>query len=396
MFRWANRLRGLLIANPKSNRVSLFCEALARAGLPLPTVLSHERLLCDPDALLALDERPTWVKLDALGKSRSVEALLLNRGWKAGVRVASARQVEERAQKELLAPHQAHAGFLCYVEGLRARATERPAWLWLTNLRALPTLFSKRQTIRALIAETLPTTVGLPPLRSSDALRQAMTERSWRQVIVKLDHGSSAVGTTVLTRREDDSETAWSTLVQRGSRWFASRRLQRYDRPRDIEECLDFALDAGAYVERLVSKLRQDRMECDLRVICTAGVPDTFVVRRSSHPLTNLHLGATRGSVEQLERRVGARAWRSMKADCRRAAAVFGGLQLSFDILWDRQAEGHRFIEANAFGDLFPSYAPDGLSTYDRQARAIRALSQARQHDKIAAILHPFTPARPR
>ncbi len=44
-------------------------------------------------------------------------------------------------------------------------------------------------------------------------------------------------------------------------------------------------------------------------------------------------------------------------------------LHVGIDLMYDESFEGHRVLEANAFGDLLPNLKRDGLSMSGRSAR---------------------------
>lgn len=104
------------------------------------------------------------------------------------------------------------------------------------------------------------------------------------------------------------------------------------------------------------------------------------VVRTSTSPLTNLHLGGSRGDLDAVRdavQAVGGR-WSDVLAVCERAAACFPrtlcvGVDLLPAVGWRRFAVG----EVNAFGDLLPRLTglpgsgAEGLDTYAAQIAAV-------------------------
>lgn len=111
------------------------------------------------------------------------------------------------------------------------------------------------------------------------------------------------------------------------------------------------------------------------------------MVRTSSSPLTNLHLGGSRGDLDTARQAVeaaGAR-WSDLLDVCERAAACFPrtlcvGVDLLPAVDWRRSAVG----EVNAFGDLLPRLTglpgsgAEGLDTYATQVAAALGGAHAR------------------
>ena len=99
----------------------------------------------------------------------------------------------------------------------------------------------------------------------------------------------------------------------------------------------------------------------DTRVLVVAGEPAFTVVRTSSHPITNLHLGGTRGDPAIVADVAGP-----AHESCRRIARLYAGtLHIGVDVLYEPGLRAHRVLEANAFGDLLP-----GLGVYEHELRA--------------------------
>src|SRR5690606_25620340 len=101
--------------------------------------------------------------------------------------------------------------------------------------------------------------------------------------------------------------------------------------------------------------------------------PAFCVVRQSPHPITNLHLGGTRGDLEALRRQVPAAAWAAAMRSCVAVFEQHACLHIGVDLLFEAGLCGHRVVEANAFGDLLPGLTRGGLSVYEWELEALRA-----------------------
>jgi hypothetical protein len=148
---------------------------------------------------------------------------------------------------------------------------------------------------------------------------------------------------------------------------FNSLRPRRYTAARDIARLVDTLAAQGAYLERWIPKPRApDALggHYDLRVVALDGQARQRVARVSRRPLTNLHLGNRRGTLEAW---LDTDSMQALEAATKRAASVFPrSRMIGFDlILRDRRSW---LLEANAFGDLLPNLLWQGRGTYDDQA----------------------------
>ena len=140
--------------------------------------------------------------------------------------------------------------------------------------------------------------------------------------------------------------------------------------PQQVEAALAFLLREGSQVELALPKarLRGDYFDC--RVLVVRGEPAFTVVRQSRHPITNLHLGGKRGDLSYFLSEVPPRELEAAMETCRQVARVHDCLHVGIDLMYDEFFEGHRVLEANAFGDLLPNLKRDGLSVYEWEIRA--------------------------
>jgi hypothetical protein len=174
-------------------------------------------------------------------------------------------------------------------------------------------------------------------------------------------------------------------------RMFNSLTVRRYEREADIAAVVDALAPDGLHLERWLPKASQRGRAADLRVVVVAGRATHAVVRTSTSPLTNLHLGGTRGDLDAVRDAVGTAGgrWPDVLAVCERAAACFPrtlcvGVDLLPAVGWRRFAVG----EVNAFGDLLPRLTglpgsgAEGLDTYAAQVAAVlrRTTGPSRPH----------------
>jgi hypothetical protein len=379
--------RFAIIGNLDNRRVTGFVEALARSGWPAPMLFSHRELLDDLAPLAALPDEPLLVRIDSVGEDLEVERLLLERGAAALPDDATCerRSVTELRRQpprfgQLLAPRQHHAGVLDYFDALAAVFAQKPSWRVLNPIADLHVLFDKVAGSRRYAAAGIPVPEQLPELasiRSAAQLREAMVAQRWPAVYVKLSCGSSASGLALYrhlpSRAAHERHMVLTTVAQTAEGRFNSLRLQRLQQQAEVDELLDWLIGEGAQIERAIAKAQLDRRTFDLRVLVIAGEPTFCVVRQSAHPITNLHLGGTRGDLEALRQQVPTAVWEAAMRSCVRVFEQHQCLHLGIDLLFESGLRGHRVIEANAFGDLLPGLQTRaGLSVYEHELEVLR------------------------
>jgi hypothetical protein len=364
----------VLVGNPENRRVMLFQQALVAQGREEATVVPWRELVDAPERLADLPPTPALVRIDSAGESFDVERALLALGYDEA-QAAGVSTIDRGALAELqpdrgriLCPRQHHLGFLRLLARLEEIFAARPDWRVLSSTRAIADLFDKRVTSRRYAAAEIPVPPFLDGVSRPDELREAMRERGWSSVFVKLSCGSSASCLGVY-RLDHGGESFMTTIEQASTGWYNNLRLRRVSERRRIDELIGFLLREGSQLELAVPKARLDGAFFDCRVLVVAGEPAFVVARQNQHPITNLHLGGWRGKPESLEAQVPAALRAAAMDSCRRVAASHDVLQIGVDLLYEAGWRGHRVLEANAFGDLLPNLTRDGLSVYEWEIR---------------------------
>lgn len=366
--------RFAVVGNPDNRRVAFFEEAVRAAGLPPARVVPWLQVLRGE----AVFEAGETVRIDSPGEDAEVERLL--RG------VDDPTRVEGSARW--------YARFTAAVDAVAASAAGAEV---LGSPGDIAVLFDKRLCHGLLDRAGVPVPASptsgpeAAPVRGWSDVRELLREHRMPRAFVKLAHGSSASGVLAVETAGPGRVRA-STSVERDSsgRLFNSLRVRRYTSEAEVGAIVDALAPDGLHIERWLPKASQRGRAADLRIVVVGGRATHAVVRTSTSPMTNLHLGGARGDLNEVRAAVTAAggSWREALTMCERAAARFPGTPcVGVDLLptagWRRFAVG----EVNAFGDLLPGLTglpgsgAEGLSTYAAQVAAV--LDRARNHRAV-------------
>ena len=355
---WASNPRLGLIGNPENRRVRDFQDTAVALGFSSPPCLSYEELLQDPGALARFDV--DLIRIESPGENERVARCLIALG--GGPRDARLAFGEIAFQREY------HAGFchvLKWIEQRRIPCLNAPADIALMfDKWRCHQLFQHHHVAR-------PPAELAPP--DFAALAERMRADGSGRLFLKPLHGSSGSGVCALrwTPRHQqltaplrfDSDAGRSVLVN-------SLKVRTYTRFADLEGILNRLLPDGMIGEQWIPKLTLPEGAVDLRVLVIAGEARHWVVRQSSHPMTNLHLGNRRADESALLDCIGRDGLNAAFALAEQAVRCFpNSLYAGVDILIDAR---HRVYvgEINAFGDLLPRLVHRNESAYAAIANA--------------------------
>jgi hypothetical protein len=366
-------------------RVAGYQAARARSGLAPAVLLDYRDLIADPDGAAASISAPAHVRIESPGRDARVLAGLLARGIEKSACLGMhhlshqdiERQVGERGR--LLPPRQLYFGMETVLGALTRRAHEigTPRRIRLVpDVTAILLAFDKSACHHHLVANRVPVPAALPAIGSFDALRAAMQAARMPRVFVKLRHGSAAAGTVALATSKFGMHAVTTVEMvssAAGVRLYNTRALRRYTSPAEIARLIDALAPHGLQVEAWIPKASVDGWITDLRVLVIAGEPAFRVLRKSRHPITNLHLGGERADADALLSRMTPKAAAALDATCRAVAKAFpGALQIGIDVAVAAGLARHYVLEVNAFGDLLKGITTgQGLDAYDVQLRAM-------------------------
>lgn len=378
----------VVIGTAGDPRLAGFQAALARAGRAPATTLDYRDLAADPARAAARLTGPAFVRIESAGRDPQVLAGLLALGIedceREGGRVLARSRIEAAVadRGRLLPAHQLSCGLRAALAAVARQARSQPphrAIELLPDPATVELAFDKTRCRDLLASRGLPVPRALPAPASFEALLAAMTAQAMPRVFVKLRHGSAAAGTVALAVSPAGVKAVSTVEVVAsadGVRLYNTRDLRTYATAREVARLINALVPYGLHCEAWIPKAGIDGRVADLRVLVVAGEPVLRVVRRSVHPITNLHLGGTRCDAATLLSRMQPASVSALAETCRGVArSMPAALQLGIDIAVAAGLKRHYVLEVNAFGDLLTGVARDGLDAYDLQVAAMERLA---------------------
>ncbi|MBN1909117.1 MAG: STM4014 family protein [Pirellulales bacterium] len=361
-------MRLCIVGNPENRRVRDFQAAAGRIGFPTPECVSWRELLDEPRAALVRLATTDMVRLDSPGEDDGVLQRLVQLGGGEG----------GLAFGEIGFLHEQYQGFRAVLDRLCTLATpfqNSPAEVkvmfdkWASHARFAAAGLARPATWLA------PTTV-----ESFRELRSEYCSTSSGRLFLKPRYASSASGVCAYRWSRDREQLIAPIEIQQdrsGVRLYNSLRIRRYTSFEQIDAILGRLLPQGMVCESWIRKAWLPDGQFDLRIVVIGGEARHVVVRRSHYPMTNLHLGNQRGSVDEVCESFGRRVLDMCKRLAERAAACFpDSLYAGVDVLVRSKAEP-LVCEINAFGDLLPNVTHRGETTYEAILRSSPCCSTA-------------------
>lgn len=341
-------MRFAVVGTPEDRRVTLFRDAVVARGLAEPHVIPWRDVLAGrefgaPEGSL--------LRIDSPGEDARADALLRGPGDPARAGGGA-------------------AWYRAFMAGLE-RVTALPGVRPLSDMGEIGVMFDKRRCHAVLAAAGVPVPAAFEA-RSYDELRDGMTARGWARVFVKPAHGSSASGVIAFQAHAGRLKAVTSATWVDGV-LCNSLRVRTVTDEAEARRLVDFLAADGLHVEQWFPKASTGGRAFDLRVVTVAGRPTHAVVRTSRVPMTNLHLGGTRGDLETVRGRPGL--WERVLEVCARAAGCFPrSLSTGVDVMVGADWRSVAVAEVNAFGDLLPGlgdFSGHGRDTYAEQVEAV-------------------------
>ena len=347
-------------------RGSAYAVSLAAVGVPIrvvpyAAVLDGQPLPVRPGAV---------VRCEAPSDTPGLDARLVRLGGGPAVDVAAGQLVPTAAW---------HRGLGLLLSAVDRALADAPAHRRMQRTEAVLAMFDKAETARRLATAGVPqpehlTAAGPDAALARDVeLARDLVATGWGQAFVKPRFGSSGAGLIALRWRGRDEVIARTTIDWDGQRAGNTARLVTRRGWTAVQELIEVLRPDGLVVQRWLPKWSAGGGPCDLRVVVIAGQARHVLARIATGPVTNLHLGARRGDLQQTRRALGEEVWGRVLRVAEAAVGCFEpSLYAGVDVLVTPSGAPH-VLEVNAFGDFHEGILANGLDTYQTQWAALES-----------------------
>lgn len=378
-----------LLGNPSNRRCHYLKAAAKTMKWPPPFVVGYLDWLEGKIDLAKYLAKSNFFRLESPGEDAGLERQLLALGA-THPRLGIATQIAPEAALQLTFDRgriqylkQQHLGFLQALERLEPLLAQAPAHLHIQNsLDSIRLMFDKTACHQHFTTHKIPVPPALYGITSYDSLRQQLAEKRWLGAFIKPEHGSSASGVIAFRWNAQTGAVQAITSIEYSKKngqiaLYNALKIRTYDDEAIIATIINYLANEGILVERWIPKAALEGGSIDLRMVSIGGQAQHTVVRQSQSPMTNLHLGNQRGSLELLQQQLGAKAWEELRQLVQNAAATLPeAMVIGFDVLISSTWRKFYLAEANAFGDLLPRIYYQGKDTYQAALHYLNILKK--------------------
>lgn len=360
----------LLIGNPENRRVSAFITEIEALKAHSCAVIAYKDLLDNPVNLAAHIRPNTIVKIESPGENSAVRQGLIEYG------TAMPHNINPTFLDDfgrICYQDEWYRGFCRFLSDLKTRLLPFDVRL-MNGIDSILTLFDKVATKTILIKNNLPTPFALDHVGDYEALRTQMQTQRINSVFIKPAHGSSASG--VVAFRTDGKRVQAISSVELVNEkvtigLYNSLKVRTYTDEAIVIALINSILKGKASVEQWIPKAAFHGLSFDFRVVVIAGKARHIVARTSKSPITNLHLGNSRGDLSAIMAHIGSSKFEAIKKVVEQTSACFPDcLYLGVDVLISANLKQIMVLEVNAFGDLLPNLTDAGENIYQAQIKA--------------------------
>lgn len=357
-----------VIGNPENRRVLDYQSAAHESGHPVPTCIAWRDLLENPALSIQQLNKFKSVRIDSFGEDPHVLAGILQLARHGNC----ARPIAVPAFGEILSLDHQFAGFRKLLNKIE---NEVQNVVFQNSPAAIKLMFDKWESHQLLNASGIcRVETQLVPLQFDhftafrvQMARQCGMPANSGRLFLKPRYASSASGVCAYRWSGDREQIiAPIELVQTDNnlQLFNSLKIRTYTRASDIIAILGHLIPQGMIAERWVRKARLDDGQFDLRIVVINGTARHTVVRQSHWPMTNLHLGNRRASLDQALKQIGEERFEQCRQLAELATQRFGHvLYAGVDIIVPNRGQP-LVCEVNAFGDLLPGIQHNGETVY--------------------------------
>lgn len=363
-----------LIGNPENRRCQYFLEAVKSQGFTAPFVVSYLDVLQQKVDLHPILAQTNYLRIESPGENWAVHCAFLKLGaHHPDLRNADSIDLEsvdqlpfEKGRIQFLKQH--HLGFVTFLNQLQQTIDLYPTVQLINSIEGIQLMFDKTSCHQHFVEHNITVAPALYHIKNYDDLLAQMRQQQWRSVFIKPIHGSSASGVIAFRIKGNKVQAITSVeLVQNATsaKLYNSLKIRTYNNSKEIAYLVNTLAKEGILVEQWIPKASVEGGTFDLRMVVIGGKTKQVVVRQSQSPMTNLHLGNQRGSIQEVKRIIGFDKWQQMSHLAEKAVATLPNTTYAgMDVMISNTLKKSYILEANAFGDLLPNVLINNMDTY--------------------------------
>ncbi|MEP3890662.1 MAG: STM4014 family protein [Hellea sp.] len=356
---------GLVCEDP--NRTERFKQALSSCGLPKLAHRTYSQFIESPEAFQSFLGSIDILRLDSPGGSFE--------SWAAMCRYSGFNPENFSNEFGKIYPLKpSNEGFDKAVRAI-SQAASCPKTF---DPKAIALFMDKERSHSFCAKNNLPVPQKIPKVRSCQALETTMKEMGLRRAFMKLKYGSAASGVLAIEMQGRYLRVITTAEMKRSGEditLYNSLKVRKYldDEARQLIDTMLARYEV--HIEEWIPKLRLSDHPIDIRLLVIGGQPAHLVIRSSSSPITNLHLGNERFQSDILRRTVSETFWNRIQTLGQQVGSYFPDqFCIGLDIGIDRASEHVFIIEINAFGDYLNDVMYEGMDPYTYQVKALEKI----------------------
>jgi glutathione synthase/RimK-type ligase-like ATP-grasp enzyme len=363
-----------LIGNPENRRCQYFIAAVKSQGFTAPFVVSYLDILQQKVDLKKILAKTDYLRIESPGENKAVSTAFLKLGIEhpslgqaPSIGLSAIQQLPfEKGRIQFL--RQNHLGFVTFLEQLQQAVAPHAQLKLMNSIAGIKLMFDKAACHQHFSQHSISVPSALYNIQNYQDLRSKMQTKGWQRVFIKPIHGSSASGVIAFRCHKYEIQAITSVELvkeQKTFKLFNSLKIRTYNTTQEIAYLVDTLAKEGIIVEQWIPKASLEEGIFDLRMVVIGGKTQQVVVRQSHSPMTNLHLGNQRGSVEAVKKLIGLDKWAEISHLAEQAVNTLPQtLYAGMDVMISNTLKKNYILEANAFGDLLPNVLINNMDTY--------------------------------
>lgn len=376
-----------IIGNPENRRCQYFKAAVKSQGFTAPFVVSYLDILQQKVDLHTIFAKTDYLRIESFGENHAVSDALLHLGANHP-NLGDASSIESSAIQRLTYEKgriqflkQQHLGFINFLDQLQQTIHIHPQLKLINSIEGIKLMFDKNACHKHFIQHKIRVAPAIYTIQNYEDLRFQMQEKGWTSVFIKPIHGSSASGVIAFRAKKNKIQAITSVesiQTSESFKLFNSLKIRTYTNEKEVAALINYLAKEGLIIEKWIPKAALDEGAFDLRMVVIGGKTQQVVIRQSKSPMTNLHLGNKRGSLEKVKNLIGTHQWQNMCYLAEQAViSLPHTLYAGVDIMISNTLKKCYVLEANAFGDLLPNVFINNMDTYTSTVNHIKTKEHA-------------------